>query len=70
MPLDADLLIGAMRRVYEDLKAIADDTDLHQLRSNGASLRSVYYENRGNPRFHIPLKGVANAAEKETGHDH
>ena len=70
MPLDADLLIGAMRRVYEDLKAIADDTDLQQLRSNGASLRSVYYENRGNPRFHIPLKGVANGAEKETGHDH
>lgn len=70
MPLDADLLIGAMRRVYEDLKAIADDTDLQQLRSNGASLRRVYYEHRDNPRFHIPLGGVANGKEKETGHDH
>lgn len=69
MPLDADLLIGVMRRVYEDLKAIDDDTDLQQLRSNGASLRSVYYENRGNPRFHIPLKGVAIGAEKETDRD-
>ena len=58
MPLDADLLIGAMRQLYEQLEAIDDGFELQDIRTHGASLRKAYYENRGNPRFRIPQLGL------------
>ena len=54
MPLDADLLIGAMRQLYEQLEAIDDAFELQDVRSHGALLRKAYYADRGNPRFRIP----------------
>ena len=57
MPLDADLLIGAMRQLYEQLEAIDDAFELQDVRSHGALLRKAYYADRGNPRFRIPHVG-------------
>jgi hypothetical protein len=54
VPLDADLLIGAMRQLCEQLGTIDDAFELQDIRLHGASLRKAYYENRGNPRFRIP----------------
>ena len=59
MPLDADLLIGAMRQLYEQLEALGDEFELQDIRTHGASLRKAYYENTGNPRFRIPNVGTS-----------
>jgi hypothetical protein len=63
-PLDADLLIGAMRLLYEQLRSLDDDDELQRLRSRGEALRKAYYENRGNPRFRIPLGGTSSGTTK------
>ena len=57
-PIDADLLLGAMHLLYEQLKGIDDHDKLQHLRSQGESLRRAYYENKGNPRFRILLPGI------------
>ena len=56
-PIDADLLIGAMRLLYEQLEGLDVDDELQRLRSRGEALRKAYYADRGNPRFRLPLAG-------------
>ena len=63
-PLDADLLIGAMRLLYEQLESLDDDDELQRLRRQGEVLRKAYYADRGNPRFRILLMGIPATANK------
>ena len=69
VPLDADLLIGAMRQLCEQLEALGDEFELQDIRLHGALLRKAYYENRGNPRLSMNLSPVSGSNSQGDNHE-
>ena len=63
-PIDADLLLGAMHLLYEQLETLDDNDKLQHLRSSGQRLRKAYYENKGNPRCRILLPSIGAGTPK------
>ena len=68
-PIDADLLIGAMRLLYEQLESLTDDEELQRLRSRGESLRKAYLADRSNPRLSINLSPVSASNSQGDNHE-
>ena len=67
--LDADLLIGAMRLLYEQLEGLTDDEELQRLRSRGESLRKAYLADRSNPRLSMNLSPVSGSNSQGDNHE-
>lgn len=57
--LDGDLLTGAMELLADQLRELTDHDELEKLRARGQVLRSAYLAGPDNPRFRIPLVGIA-----------
>jgi hypothetical protein len=68
-PLDADLLIGAMRLLYEQLRSLDDDDELQRLRSRGEALRNAYLADRSNPRLSMSLSPVSGGHSQGDNHE-
>ena len=68
-PIDADLLIGAMRLLYEQLEGLDDDDELQRLRSRGEALRKAYLADRSNPRLSMILSPVSGGHSRGDNHE-
>ena len=68
-PLDADLLIGAMRLLYEQLEGLDDDDELQRLRSRGEAIRKAYLADRSNPRLSMNLSPVSDGNSQGDNHE-
>ena len=62
-PLDADLLIGAMRLLYEQLEGLDDDEELQRLRSRGRGPAQAVLRRSGQPTLQDLVDGHTRHSE-------
>lgn len=58
MPLDIDLLIGAMALLHEQMSGIANTPEIADLRVRGDAMRKDYFADKNNQRFSVIINGI------------